>query len=177
MGEKSFEKIYQDLVWPALAGNIIWSVFSILVENVDNLLPALFRFLALIVLGVYVTYTYKKYDEGKGHPFDYFHAAAIIAFAIAVQANSGLMEWFISVLFGSAALGHWFGPWGNDCLVKYKAMRHTLVGGIFLIGIVLFFIIPDSICSLPNAKIFLSILSVLILWAWLRNRIYKKWWK
>ncbi|WP_228235979.1 hypothetical protein [Allomuricauda sp. M10] len=177
MAAKSYKEIYQDLVWPALAGNIIWSVFSVLVKNVENPQSAIFRFAALIALGVYVTYTYKKYDEGRGHPFDYFHAAAIIAYSIAVESNSDHMGWYTSILFLSASFGHWCGPWGNDCLVKCKTWRHILVGAIFIVGIVVYFVIPDSFCPLPNARIFLSILTVLILWAYLRNRIYYEWWK
>lgn len=175
MGNKSFRDIYQQLVWPAIAGNVLWAIFSIIIREMFNHpLDAAARLATLLLLTFYVYYSFKKADQGKGNCIDYLHALTIIGFAIALESNSWLIKTSMTVMFIFAALGHWSGKWAPNNIKERKWPKKLLVGLIYIFGILICWYFPKNLLIIPHLNSLASLIFVLGVWYLFRDKIYDR---
>lgn len=176
----SKKTLLHDLIWPAVAGNVAWAFFTVLITEVlvteKDILPLIFgRLTALLLLSVYLVIVYVRSVAGTGHIFDILHAISIILCAISFQSigSDSLMTPFLITLFIIAALGHWTARWIPDSVTKKKGLKKFKVGLINFSGAALCFILPKGIGDDNNYNLSLSMGVVLALWVIFRNKIYR----
>lgn len=168
-------KLFQSVIWPAAAGNVAWSFFTVALE--DGVTQATIPKLAVLgLLSIYLgadwLMTEKLASSRKLRPYfwiaDGALAAAIVTFAIATQQMT-LPEdhrWLTGSLvfvFAAAAVGHLFGAWEP---VGHRNMRNrwilalaNLSGGIVIL--LRMYVFPGTgTWHLPGA-----VLMTLICWA------------
>lgn len=181
------KKLFQNLIWPAVAGNVTWAFFTVAVSEQWNDTGVIPRLLSLILIAVYLCYdwiTTEEAGEKKKLKENYWvgdiaHAAAIIVFAISAQSEllwSGAafqwVNWTLTAVFLAGGLGHLFGAWEPNDIAKNIWPKRLSLMSINFFGIIVYwslasFIKQESLWQLPA-----SILGVLLLWRPLRGKIY-----
>lgn len=177
----SKKDLLHNLIWPAVAGNVAWAFFTVLITEVlvtkENIAPLIFgRLAALLLLSVYLIIVYIRSEAGTGHTFDMLHAVSIILCAISFQSpnvSSLLMTTFLIALFIIAALGHWTGRWIPNTVKQKIRLKKFKVGLINFIGAVLCGLLTMCFKDEENYNLSISMGVILILWLIFRNKIYK----
>lgn len=107
--------VLQQLVWPAVAGNVAWSFFTLmLVGNGPQRFERLvLLFLLALYLGTEWSHSYNQSHELKKASWlgDAVLASAIAMLAIAAQDGSRKGFWFLLFVFVASAGAHWYGAW------------------------------------------------------------------
>jgi hypothetical protein len=137
------EKLFKNLVWPAVAGNVAWAFFSVLITEPWSS-GMLARLATLMFMARYLFYSWLlpvPPQVGRlYYAMDGLFAIAVVSFAIATQDRArALSVWVDAVLlaiFAVAACGHWFGVWEPGS----SSHRRQLFGGINAIGILILLI-------------------------------------
>lgn len=169
------KNLLKTLIWPAVAGNVAWSFFTVLIQEGIHF-PACFgRLSALLLLSIYLIIIFIRSQEGKGELIDILHSVSIILCAISIQANLPAMDAYLILFFAIAALGHWLGRWIPDQVSSKKNWRKALVGSIHLLGILICLFLPKFINNTHHINLSASLFVVLVLWLLLRDYIYLKW--
>lgn len=181
------QKLFQNLIWPAVAGNVAWAFFSVIIMENWSDKGVIARLAALLLLAIYLCYDWlrneSEIDNLKKHYWvgDAFLALTIIIFAITVQskslwgnAESNLTKWPLPSIFISAALAHLFGAWEAKVVPENKYLKRFGIAATMLSGVLTYFTVQffwgsNSLLHLPS-----SLFIVLILWLSLRNKIYPK---
>lgn len=168
-------ELLKTLIWPAVAGNVAWGFFTVLIDDGIRFPDSFGRLSALLLLSVYLIITYMKSQEGKGEFIDIIHSVTIILCAIAIQAESPLMDGCLIVLFIVAALGHWTGRWIPESVTTKRGCRMALVGSIHILGAWVCYLLPKFVEDNYHLNLSVSISVVLVLWILFRDWIYLKW--
>jgi len=178
----SKKDLLHNLIWPAVAGNVAWAFFTVLITEVlvakVHIGPMIFgRLTALLFLSIYLIIVYIRSEAGTGHFFDILHAISIILCAIAFQSivSAAWMSPFLIALFIIAAIGHWTGRWIPSSVKTKKGLKKILVGLINFSGAVLCFFLPNFIDNSDYFNLSISMGFVFLLWLIFRNRIYCEW--
>ena len=114
------QKLFQNVIWPAIAGSVAWAFFTVLVEA-DWLDYAFWaRLLALFAVSVYLAVNWYKTELASGTiNSSYWIADAFLApltalFAIATHAKSTWGPYAIALAFVAAIVGHLCGAWDTS---------------------------------------------------------------
>ena len=167
--------LLQNLIWPAVAGNVSWSFFTVLVSEPIQFPDVCGRLTALFLLSVYLLITYiKSNKEGyEENMFDIFYSIMIVLCAVSINAKSKYMEIILIALFMVSAIGHWTGRWmPSTVATTKKGIRKALVGSINLSGAVICLGLRKMDY---NLNLSISMATVLVLWLLFRDWIYCKW--
>jgi len=113
------ERLFDDLVWPAVTGNGVWSLFTILVAGPLDEWPVRGRAITVALIGAYMAYEWmyeipQQRSRSAYHLFDGFHLAAMVWFVLAVQdasTDSGYLCWSFAAIVIATALGNFLGAW------------------------------------------------------------------
>lgn len=120
-GELTFEampKLFQGVIWPAVAGSVAWSFFTVLVMESSHEERFWPKLVALFAIAVYLAADWVSTESffGKISPWywiaDTFLAPATAVFAIATE--KGIDSWakgVIGIAFVVAIIAHLFGAW------------------------------------------------------------------
>lgn len=119
--ESPFEampKLFQYVIWPAVAGSVAWSFFTVLVMESSHEERFWPKLVALFAIGVYLAFDWVSTESffGKINPTywiaDAFLAPATAVFAIATEkAIDSWAKWAIGIAFVGAIIAHLFGAW------------------------------------------------------------------
>jgi hypothetical protein len=112
----SRQRILFDLFWPATAGNVAWSFYSVLVKAIGSA-PAPYAS-ALVVLALMSLYLAANWLRTAEHDVDagYFwadaaHTGTIILFSIALTEGKPWAPLALAAMFAVTALGHASNAW------------------------------------------------------------------
>ena len=173
--------LLKELIWPAAAGNVAWTFFSVLLTILQpNTEEAPFaRLIAILLLACYLGIVYlmpceEAKDDSKQTRsiFDILHSLTIIFCAISFQLNFDAIFYNIclSIFWGIAALGHLAGAWIPDSIAEPKFRKQILMSLISIIGLGLCW----TFSFIQNDwNLVISLFIGLILWVLLRHCIYK----
>jgi peptidoglycan/LPS O-acetylase OafA/YrhL len=181
-------KLFQNLIWPAVAGNVAWAFFSIAIGEKWKDIGVAPRLLSLLLLAIYLCYDWTTTDVVKDrlkHNYwigDAFHTVTIVVFAISAQSkdlwdniDASWTNWTLIIVYLTTAIGHLTGIWEpEDVNSKRKWKARIILAGFCLIGVVVYIFSPlffdvNTLWHLP-----ISIASILIFWFPLRDRLYSK---
>jgi hypothetical protein len=168
--------LFQNLIWPAAAGNVAWAFFTVsLGEAYTN--PNFARLAVLFLLAVYLASNWLRTRERSDFKPSYWiadagHVLSIVVFAIAVQLNDLYGEnWLIcslTIVFGVSIIGHLSGvleePGEKSWCKRLLLAGSNAVGPGLLFGSYLFFAQPFPY-NLPVAV-------AAVLMAWYGVRIH-----
>lgn len=115
--------LFQNLIWPAVAGNVAWSFFTVAVQECwcDEGVQA--RLVVLVSIAVYLGIDWMRTEARRENLkpgfwyflFDSALAAAIAVFAIAVQnrvqSAPSWGTWALVAVLAVTTLGHILGVW------------------------------------------------------------------
>lgn len=173
-------KLLQGLIWPAVAGNVVWAFFTVAIgkwnklANCDSLVIA--QLVALVSLGVYLAadwwYTNDMKEKNEKNkdimkrccwPFDAFLAIAIAVSAIALSQDVvaiQLAKCTVGLAFITTAIGHCCGAWEVKETIEDENCKHNRrwLAGINFSGFLILLIL-----SLIFQKTILWPLSIAIL--------------
>lgn len=165
------KRIFQNVIWPAIAGNVAWAFFTVLVEAnwLDHAFLA--RLLSLLAVATYLATDWHATDISleKINPqywiADAFLAPAIALFAISVQSKSGWEPYAIEMTFVVAIIGHLFGSWDETERGTSSWPNRLKLVAINSIGLVLLFagtVLPQrfQVYSIPAAIIVVVVLYI-----------------
>lgn len=124
--------LFRDLIWPAVTGNIVWSFFSVAIDECWTA-PVYARMLALALLGGYLMTSWvMERDAPQSNSYywlDSIFAVSIVSFAISTQAQqTASLSWVtlaLGTVFSAAFIGHVWKIWEPD---RPKCERHMLAG-------------------------------------------------
>lgn len=158
---------FQDLVWPAVAGNVAWSFFTLLIgpSPVPSDDPASLaeRVFVLFLLSGYLIGDWLR-THGENRPafywiFDGLHLTALTAFAIGAATGQDYI-WLrcsLTALFGITAFGHAVGAFGEHGFI-YAAVNALGIPVAWFANFDAPWLSPDG-SQLP-----LAVIAVLVLW-------------
>jgi hypothetical protein len=137
MASRSFEQLF----WPAVAGNVAWSLCSVVISPGQEHTEILPRFSALLLLSWYAWYSWLQFATIPYRPRSYYfmdalHLITLSAFAIATGNHHPYMAYFLAAIFLVAGFGHLFGSFDRSpdekCCVRLKRAGANTVGVIVL---------------------------------------------
>jgi len=183
---KDMNKLFQNLVWPAVAGNVVWAFFSIAIAEHWADKGVIPRLLSLLLLSIYLCYDWTTTDvEGDKLKENYwigdaFHAITIVVFAIAAQSqnlwtdiNNSWVKWTLVIVFTTSTIGHLCGSWEPKDVSKEKKWPARLkLALINFTGILTYFFIPLLCNSNTLWHLPISIIVILLLWFPCRDKVY-----
>lgn len=165
MTKSNAKKAFHGLIWPAVGGNVAWSVITLAVYPptipIELGVTVGARLAALTLIAVYLIGDWlRTYDESGDFRywlFDGLHLIALTFFAIgAAQPKSldWLSAWLVA-LFGITAIGHLIKAFGIKGKWRLTYMSSNLLG----IPVVLWLQLRNGY------QLAVAILGVLIVWA------------
>ena len=107
--ESFLQEFLNNIAWPAMAGNVAWSFFSVAIDPGcgGNTFP---RLATLLVLAFYLSAEWYRTRRvgvtSLGLCFDLFLVICIVWFAIATQANKGAPGFALVLILISVGIGH-----------------------------------------------------------------------
>jgi hypothetical protein len=138
-----WKKLYESLVWPAVAGNVLWCLLQVAVSAVrgeasGDPFPAI---VSLLVIGIY---TVREWMTATGIQYECRHvaceaafAAAIAATAIAIQldtTNSTALHpaWVCLSIYAVGGFAHALNIWKSRSEQRRWAMAaaHIVLGAL-----------------------------------------------
>lgn len=171
-------KLFQNLIWPAVAGNVAWSFFSIIIMEFPSVDIFVYtRLVLLFLLAIYLgddwMVTEKEADNLKDNYWigDAFHSIAITFLALSIYSNKEeSMFWSSILVLTIPIIAHIFGCWElkNDSENKFKKrISLAAIDGLGLIFFILSYFTFGKNCSYT-----LSIFVVIVAWLKYRDSLY-----
>ena len=177
--KKNLHETFRDLFWPAVAGNVVWSLLTVVIQKseYDGHVPA--RFLVLLLLSGYLVLAWLSTKNinvaeftGLYWVWDGLHLAAIAVFAIAVQTKQPWLNAALVGLFTVTIAGHFARIWQPR---KSRSWTTAIIlGGCNSLGLLVLAI--ERCCSgtslrdflicqcKPTYGLFWAVLTVLVFW-------------
>jgi hypothetical protein len=159
--------ICQQLLWPAAAGNIAWSLLSLLMDPQIDLNGREPHIITLFLIGVYLCGNWLRRtscsDTGKMFlVLDLAHISSVCIFALAIYYNSPLIEASVLPIFLIPSITHYSGiaPTTN-----HYWLPRLLFGSASALGLLVllsFNLLPDH---WQHWKIAASVCAVLAAWS------------
>lgn len=105
-----------ELFWPATAGNVAWSFYTVLVKGWGHLSAQdMSSLLVLALLSLYLAFNWlraREHDVGAWYFWaDFMHTATIILFSIALTEGKRWAPFALAAIFGVTVVGHWTNAW------------------------------------------------------------------
>jgi hypothetical protein len=164
--EKVLRNIFENVLWPAAAGNVLWSVCSLFVDPVKPELGVCWRLIVLIVFSLYLAIGWLQLKTASGNLgiklwfFEFLHISALAASAIAAQVRPDLLKSCLIGYFVITILGHATNTWKFSDGAKYRPWGLAIVN---IIG-VLVLVFGDKLGLSNELAVPVSFLSVFFLW-------------
>ncbi len=116
-GDRRLNALVHNVIWPAVAGSILWTLLHITIGPPDPGAPLWPRFFALLSVGVFLVIDWVG-TEGVANTINphYWCADLLLApwlsvFAVATEFNTSWAVWPLGIAFGIAVIGHILGAW------------------------------------------------------------------
>jgi len=165
MNRNPVTHLFQDLIWPAAAGNVAWSFFTIAIGE-DRLSPGVAARLSVIfLLAIYLAVDWLRTAETVTTLKPWFWiadaplSASVVIFAIATQMNKPWLGNSLTALFLIGVVGHLVGAWEPTGNVAYRSLKRLVLAGANAVGCIVLILIGSSDWRLP-----IALASVLVLW-------------
>lgn len=135
----SGERLFQDLIWPAAAGNVVWSLAQLIVNP-----PAKDRYpsgVLLLLTGAYLVIDWLRSDSATEKTWKYRLGDAIlvtgvVVLALAVQyKNQLVLHLILSAVFAAAVILHLLGAWERPR--RRRWLRRWCMAGCGLLGLLI----------------------------------------
>ena len=137
------KRLFHNVVWPAVAGNVAWAFFTVLEEAKWCDQAFWIRLASLMAVGVYLAADWCNTDavfseiNPKYWVADAFLAPALAVFAIATQAHNSWSAYAIAFAFAAAIVGHRFGAWDKASKAPSPMRKRYTLAGINASGLVI----------------------------------------
>lgn len=169
--KKVFKFIFDGILTPAVAGNILWSFFNILLTVGSPTINDLPHLLMLFILSFYllIDLLQTKTRDSSKMPmlywiFETLFLLALTATALSTQLNPAMLKTYLTIYFATVIIGHLFDAWALDNEID----RRKLVGAN-LIGLAVLWL-GDSVGLAEGWEAPVSFLFALVLWiSWARK--------
>lgn len=167
--------LFDDLIWPAAAGNVAWSFLQVAMDSEAN--SRVLRLALLMFLAFYLAIDWfrSKSLEPKTLRYwvaDSIHIACIVTYgvAIAVGKSAIFLEYNLATIFGIAVIGHLAGAWEIAGQTR-DWLHRVILASCGVVGLaILWFGRTGSRSGSLRAPLFAFVV-VLILWVFARTFI------
>jgi len=156
--------LLQTVIWPAIAGNVIWSLISIHIDAVDHLAALPRSFPLALLAGYMLAILQMRGDPPRSigyYVLDSLLAAAIATYALALYGKKEWADLVLAFVFLIVMVGYPFKKWYDAGWENKKVKWMILVNGVACAGV--------SVCwryeLLPLIVPSLAIVLVLGTWA------------
>ena len=165
--------LFRNLIWPAVAGNVAWSFFSVAVGE-SWTAPVCFRMLALGLVAGYLMLSWTMERDApqstEYYLLDSIFAVAIVIFAISTEdlkaVSSGWVTSALGAIFVAALFGHICKVWEPN----RAAPQRYMLAGANAVGIVI--LLAGHFCfshtDLWHRPV--AIGAVVVLWFWILSK-------
>lgn len=129
-------KLMQQVMWPAVAGNVAWGFFTLLMEGNFSDLDYWARLCALLFTAIYLALDWLYTEHIKENlparyaPHEAVLAALISLFSIAISQEhpKGWSIWVLCMIFALVIFGHSRNAWETDPHIRQLHNRSFLMG-------------------------------------------------
>lgn len=175
--EAAMKELFQNLLWPAVTGNVAWSFVSLLVTEDWSLSSVQARLAALLLLTVYLCADWLRTKGVSNVNRSYWfanglHLGAIVVFAIAAQADRHWLAIPLAIVLLVTVVGHLTGAWEEKGSTN-RPMRRALALCNALGLLVLCWVGVPTLGQGLTWTLSLAMLVVLIPWASFRFGLVK----
>ena len=167
---RSPSEYFDSILWPAAAGNVAWSILTlVLSESADRPSHLMARIAILVVLAAYLSLEWLRrpatLDTKKQMIFSGLHVATISALAIAtaIGRSPEFLAWTLAVLLSGTCIGHLVHTWEKDRTTYLLATSNAAGIAVLIWCSVLRPALPEALWPVPVAA-----LVVLLAWGCVR---------
>lgn len=158
------QELFKNLIWPAAAGNVAWSVFALAIAPDCGAKHVCARLVVLFLLAGYLTYSYTRLPRTGNVGYwiaDGLHVLAIVVFALAVESNRTWIEVPLYCVFAVTIVGHLSGVF----LKSDKCEERFYLAGCSLLGVVVLWGIPRIVEGLIPWHLPIAVGTTLVAWS------------
>jgi len=172
------KNLFQNLIWPAAAGNVAWAFFTVAVQETWAAPGVFARLAVLLVLAVYLAIDWMSTESELDHlkhwywVADAFHVVAIVALAITTQLNTRLFAGSLVAVYLTTITGHLVGAWESTGEVQKRWRSRALLASTSAVGLTLMLGLPYVVTAGTLWHLPISMAITLILWCLMRKRVY-----
>lgn len=175
------KNLFQNVIWPAVAGNVAWAFFYVAVQE-SRSKSVVARLFLLFLLAFYLGFDWLRTASELYRMKSWYWigdavlASMIVVAAIATQVPLKV-EWLnvsLAAVFLAAVAGHIAGAWEPTGEIEKRWWKRAQLAGISVLGFVLTFTLSGM---LPQGSLWhlpITMLLVLILWVPVRKRVYRQ---
>jgi hypothetical protein len=141
MKDTDAKYLFHGLAWPAVAGNVAWAFFSLVIAPASDVPTSEWcaRAAVLLLMAVYVGGDWVRTRHTRGHPsywtFDAFHLILICLFVIGTATTKS--QWWLNVWLGAlfvvTAFGHYSGAFTPEKPDRWWYGSASFLGFIILV--------------------------------------------
>jgi hypothetical protein len=133
---KSIKTLFQGLLWPAIAGNVVWSFFTVLFEKdiAFNSINTWSRVFSLALIATYLClewlHNYEAMPETIPRSFwifDVIHLLTITLCTFSIAMRVEFLGFFAASFFLGNAIGHISGAWGFSYANPKNGRLHAAI--------------------------------------------------
>lgn len=159
---------FDQLAWPAAAGNVAWSVLTLCL---DNSRPSDWpgRLILLVALAIYLSVDWVRRPSDLGNPWVavasslHLAALAVLAIAAAVKQDAAFLAVVLAVFLVVTVVAHVWSAWESSKVRFYLAGANAL--GLAILGLACWCdVLPGALWPVPVAAT-----AVLIAWGIARD--------
>jgi len=171
----SFKQVHQNIIWPAVAGNVAWSLLTLVVLPTNSTPDYWARIILLALLTVYLLRSWRQLDVNKDNTWYYIldtsYAITIALLAISTStlqdyarpwSTGALVAMFIILFLGHATCS-WY-----KYQSKVGSLILALVDALALFGVLWSKDLPDP----QTIWVKVAALSVVLLFWWVVMKRY-----
>lgn len=168
----SAKALFDDLIWPAAAGNVAWSFLQVAIGDESH--HRLMRLALLFFLAFYLAIDWfrSKSLDGKTRCYwvaDAIHISSIVTYGVAVAAykSASFLGYALAVIFGIAVIGHLVGAW--EVVEQPRNWCHrVMLTSCGLVGLGILFFGRSASVGGSLQTLLIAFLTVLIAWVSVR---------
>jgi hypothetical protein len=178
---KPLDKLVHGVIWPAVAGSILWTFLLVVIEPHGADVTIWPRLLVLLLVGVYLAIDWVDTDgvlrQMNRHSWlaDIPLAASLSTFAVATQFHARWSAWALGFAFAFAVIGHAFGAWDLRKPSSSSTASVTLAG-INWLGLAVLLMARPSTEWFAKWSEFIAMAVVVVLYALCRKGISMGMW-
>jgi hypothetical protein len=170
--------LFQNLIWPAAAGNVAWAFFTVAVQEKWAERGVRARLVVLCMLAVYLAANWmvtssERYRLKPRHwVAEAFQSVTIVVFAIATQLRMAWLDCSLAAVFFVTIAGHIAGLWEPTGKIEQRFKKRTFLAGINGLGLLLVLTLPYSLPKGSLWELPIAMGPVVTFWRMARKRAY-----